>query len=106
MTRTRTDNYITTLDPMSSSDMRELAVIRKTVSVGNKLKMRNYMYACRTADHFGHDQPVPPVLHQVTVRGRLGKNNPMAAKYRGRRNHMVALADAQRFDVYIHERRR
>jgi hypothetical protein len=45
-------------------------------------------------------------MHQVTVRGRLGKNNPMAAKYRGRRNHMVALADAQRFDVYIHERRR
>ena len=105
MVRKRTDSYITTLDPMSTTDMRELAVIRRTVSVGNKLKMRNYMYACRTADYIGVDQPLPPVLHQVTVRGRLGKGNPMAPKYRGRHNYMVALADAQRFDVYIHERR-
>lgn len=105
MVRKRTDSYITTLDPMSTTDMRELAVIRRTVSVGNKLKMRNYMYACRTADYIGIDQPLPPVLHQVTVRGRLGKGNPMAPKYRNRHSYTVALADAQRFDVYIHERR-
>ena len=105
MKKARTDNYITTLDPLSVSDMRELAVIRKTVAVGNKLKMHNYMWQCRLANYRGEDQPFPPALHRVSVRGRLGENNPMAGKYRGRYHYMIALADAQRFDVYIHERR-
>lgn len=101
----RTDNYVMTVDPMSVSDMQQIAVVRKTVAVGNKLKMRTYMQQCRIAYYSDHDQPLPPVLHRVTLKGRLGKNNPAAAKYRGRYHFHVAMEDAQRIDVYIHERR-
>ena len=101
----RTDSYVMTIDPLSVSDMENLAIVRRTVSVGNKLKMRTYMWQCRSAYHRGEDQPLPPVLHRVSLKGRLGKNNPAASKYKGRCNFHVAMEDAQRIDVYIHERR-
>lgn len=103
--KTRTDSYLMTIDPLSVSDMEQLKIVRRTVAIGNKLKMRTYMWKCRTADYIGVDQPLPPVLHRVSVKGRLGKNNPAAAKYRGRYHYHIAAEDAQRFDVYIHERR-
>jgi len=100
----RTDNYVFTADPMSVGDMQQIAIVRKTVAVGNKLKMHTYMHQCRIAYRFGEDQPLPPVLHRVSLKGRLGKNNPEAAKYKGR-FQSISLADAQRIDVYVHERR-
>lgn len=101
----RTDSYVMTIDPLSVSDMEQLKIVRKTVAVGNKLKMRTYMWQCRAAYYAGEDQPRPPVLHRVSLKGRLGKNNPAASKYKGRYHYHVAAEDAQRFDVYIHERR-
>lgn len=103
--KTRTDSYVMTIDPLSVSDIENLAIVRRTVSVGNKLKMRTYMWQCRTALYRNEDQPLPPVLHRVSLKGRLGKNNPAASKYKGRYHYHVAMEDAQRIDVYIHERR-
>lgn len=100
----RTDNYIFTADPMSVNDMQQIAIVRRTVAVGNKLKMRTYMQQCRIAYYSDQDQPLPPTLHRVSLKGRLGKNNPAAAKYKGR-FQSIPLVDAQRIDVYIHERR-
>lgn len=101
----RTDSYLMTIDPLSAFDMEKLTLARRTVSVGNKMKMQTYMWQCRSADRRGEDQPLPPVLHRVTLKARLGKNNPAASKYKGRYNFHVAMEDAQRIDVYIHERR-
>lgn len=45
----------------------------------------------------------------VKLQGRLGKDNPNAVKYRGRRRHnsyqCIKLADAAFADVYIYNRR-
>jgi len=48
----------------------------------------------------------------VSLKGRLGKNNPAAIKYRKATRtypwsnpyQTVSIADAQRIDVYIHSR--
>jgi len=101
----RTDSYVMTVDPMSCTDMEKIAIVRKTVAVGNKMKMQQHKWAVKRARRWGEPEPKAPTLHRVSLKGRLGKNNPSAAKYRGRYHYHVAMVDAQRIDVYIHERR-
>jgi len=39
---------------------------------------------------------------RVCLKGRLGKDNPMAYKYKGNPCYTVAMADAAYFDVYVY----
>jgi hypothetical protein len=89
----RTDNYVFTADPMSVGDMQQIAVVRKTVATSNKLAKQRAKW-----------KGEKPVIYRVSLKGRLGKNNPAAAEYVGR-FQSISLADAQRIDVYVHERR-
>jgi hypothetical protein len=84
--RKRTDNYIFTFDFNCADDAFRLADLRKTVALSNKMRI-----------------PGQPRL-RVTVRGRLGKNNPAYAKYRGRFYGQIDMKDAVRADVYVHQR--
>ena len=101
----RTDSYLMTIDPLSAFDMEKLSLVRRTVTTGNKLKMQQHKWAVKRARRWGEEEPKVPTLHRVTLKARLGKNNPAASKYKGRYHFHVAMEDAQRIDVYIHERR-
>jgi hypothetical protein len=79
----RTENYVMTVDPKSTVEMAQLASIRTTVKTLNKINKQSF---------------------RVSVKGRLGKNNPAAAKYKNTSIVTIALADAVRYDVYIHRR--
>lgn len=95
ISKDRTDAYIGTFHYSDAADMLQLEEVRKMVSNLNKsLKSDGYKYRFR-----------------VSLRGRLGKNNPNAEKYRaggrykyfGSHNYqMIKLADAQYVDAYIH----
>ena len=80
----RTENYVMTVDPKSTTDMEKLAAIRATVKTMNKIHKESY---------------------RVCVKGRLGKNNPAYPKYRNRSCVNISLADAVRCDIYIHNRK-
>ena len=45
------------------------------------------------------------VKQRVCLKGRLGKDNLAAPKYRGKYCYTVAKADAAHFDVYVYDRR-
>ena len=101
----RTSSYLMTISPLSVFDMEKLTIVRNTISVGNKLKLQQHKWQVKSARRWGDPEPKAPTLHRVTLKARLGKNNPAASKYKGRYNFHVAMEDAQRIDVYIHERR-
>jgi hypothetical protein len=80
----RTENYVMTIDPKSTVEMEQLASIRATVKTLNKINKQSF---------------------RVSVKGRLGKNNPAAVKYKNMGIVTIALADAVRYDIYIHNRK-
>lgn len=90
MSKHQSKNYVTTLDPMSSVDMEKLQTIKDTVKACNAYELKK---------------------KRVCLRGRLGKNNPNAWKYKhrcgwhGRSNgyQMIRLADARYWDVYVYD---
>lgn len=84
----RTDSYVGTFHRRNLLDMEELDQVRKTVSVVNKqLKL------------VGDD-----LRFYVKCQGRLGPNNPNAAKYRERGYQFIRLEDAEHVDAYIYTR--
>ena len=103
--KARTDAYVMTADINSVTDMSQIEIVRKTVRTSNKLAMWAYKWACKRAQYNGEPMPKKPMLYRVCLKGRLGKGNPAAAKYKGRYHYHVALEDATRIDVYVHERR-
>lgn len=78
----RTKNYIMTLDPKSVTDMEKLQTIRDTVRTMNKI---------------GNGTKL-----KVSVKGRLGRNNPSAYKYKGKYCITIRQEHAVRFDIYLH----
>lgn len=84
--KARTSNYMFTFDFNSVDDAFRLDTLRKAIKTLNKTRA-----------------PGMPRL-RVTVRGRLGKNNPAYANYRGRFYGQVDMKDAVRADVYVHQR--
>lgn len=78
--------YVTTLDPLSAVDMEKLAMIRKTVSMVNS---------------------VTDTKQYVKLHGRGPRILPAfsAGKSISRFQQELPLAYAQRFDVYIYNRR-
>ena len=102
--KARTDSYIMTADVNSVVDMAQIEIVRKTVATANKLAMARYKHACDRAWAYNDEMPKKPILHRVCLKARLGKGNPAALKYKGRYHFHVKLEDAQRIDVYVHER--
>ena len=90
----RTDSYICTVNPMSVIDMNQIDIVRKTVATSNKLARNACLWRPKTI-----------VIYRVCLKGRLGKNNPMANKYRIKGYQNISLADAQRIDVYVQVRK-
>ena len=102
--KARTDSYVMTADVNSVVEMSQIELVRKTVRTSNKLAMNAYKWACKRAEYYGEPMPKKPVMYRVCLKARLGKGNPAAVKYKGRYHYHVALEDAQRIDVYVHER--
>ena len=100
----RTDSYVMTADVNSIVEMSQIELVRKTVRASNKLAMNAYKWACKRAEYHGEPMPKKPKMYRVCLKARLGKGNPAAVKYKGRYHYHVALEDAQRIDVYVHER--
>lgn len=102
--KARTTSYVMTADVKSTYDMQQIELVRKTVATSNRLAKQRHAYACRRALFHGEPMPKAPVMYRVSLKGRLGKNNPNASKYAKRYCYHIAMADATRIDVYIHER--
>ena len=88
----RTSSYRFTVDLSNLEDMQVLKQLRESVSHSNKSETKQ---------------------HRVELKGRLGKNNPKAEKYRvlnqGRGRiyspySRIRLEDAAYVDVYINRR--
>lgn len=84
----RTNAYIGTFHIEDASDMLQLQEVHKMVRNMNRMLKE---------DHY-------PYRFRVTLRGRLGKNNPNARKYRYCKD--VALEHAIRIDAYIHRKKK
>lgn len=97
----RTDSYVFTADPLSVNDMQQIEIVRKTVAVSNKMARRDAKW-----------KGEKPVIYRVTLKGRIGRNNPDAHIYRnkitywGRKGdyQSIKLEHAQRIDVYVQRR--
>ena len=90
----RTDAYVFTADVNSVADMQQIEVVRRTVATINR---RN-----RAAAKWSIKEPE---IFRVTLKARLGKNNPAyAAKYKHQWIKSIKLEDAQRIDVYVQRR--
>jgi len=95
-------SYVFTANAKSADDLAKIDVLRQTV------KAINYMQRDYEKDT-GQEQ----ARYRVCLRGRLGKNNPNAWKYKIRQKkytgygarpyQMIRLGDASHFDVYVYE---
>ena len=93
MKTNRTDSYIFTADPMSTNDMQQIELVRKTVALSNKR-------ARQIAKRNGKEA----LIYRVCLKARLGKGNPAYAKYKNQWIKSIKLEDAQRIDVYVQHR--
>lgn len=96
MVTKRTSAYVFTADPLSCDSMQQINGVQATIRAVNAY----------------HKLVGNPCRLRVTLKGRLGKNNPAAAKYRyatrpypwSNPYRTISIADAQRIDVYVHSR--
>jgi hypothetical protein len=95
----RTDNYVMTVDPMSVTDAEKVSALRKTISAMNKVERKR---VARKLQYSGVREN--PIVWRVCLKGRLGKNNPAAAKYKDQWIQSIKLEDATRIDVYVQRR--
>lgn len=83
----RTPAYQFTFDFRSVDDAMRLELLRSTVRKMNKTR------------------PAGAPRLRVSLRGRLGKNNPAySTTYKGRFYASIDMKDATRADVYLHTR--
>ena len=97
------ENYVFTAKAASADDRQKIETLRQTVKVINYMQSQYEKYT-------GQQQ----TRYRVCLRGRLGKNNPNAWKYKMRQKaytgcgahpyQMIHLSDAAFFDVYVYER--
>lgn len=76
----RSENFVMTVNPSKKADIAKLDAVREAVKVSNKALGTGISLKCH---------------------GRLGANNPNAAKYSGKRTSTIKLEDASRWDVYV-----
>ena len=85
--KARTKRYVMTVNKDNLAEKYRLDIVRDTVKFFNKHTDRKFYVKCH---------------------GRFGKNNPNLAKYTNQHGNInwrdCRLEDAQRIDVYIHER--
>lgn len=90
--------YVLTADVLCADSMQEINIVQRTVRAINA---RNKLIG-------------DPKRFRVSLKGRLGRNNPNAIKYRSRVGvpsiwraspyQTIRLCDAARIDVYVHAR--
>lgn len=86
------NSYVTTLDPMSANDMQTLKMLRKTVSMMNKLhgnKAQRVVVRGRR-----------PIEKQEVHNIYTGKTSTLSYDWCG--NVVGGLANASQYDVYIY----
>jgi len=88
--RPRTSNYIATINMKDPEDLKWLEYFRKNTKIVNK--------------YYRNNQEEKQI--RVSLKHRLGKNNPNRSKYNFRRqsNVWIKEADATYTDVYLHQR--
>ena len=90
----RAKAYVFTADPICADDMFRIDLVRKSISAANAIAKRKASYTNTI-----------PKLYRVSVKGRLGKNNPASSNYHYFEMGGIRMADASRYDVYIYEKR-
>lgn len=81
----RSKSFVVTIDPMSASDMEKLAVVKRTVSIGNRRTFRKFQVRLMPRG--------PRRIHAIAE----GKRKWSYDSY-------LPLRFAQRIDVYVYER--
>lgn len=97
----RTDAYVFTADPNSSSDAHMIEIVRKTVRVTNARARLEAKWSKQK-----------PQIYRVCLKARLGVNNPASTIYRNKTTfwgkkgdyQSIKLEHAQRIDVYVQRR--
>ena len=90
--------YVMTVDPLCADDMFRLDLVKKTIATANNCEKDRVRHSPQSVN-----------LLRVQLRGRLGKNNPRAARYkkpglfRLSSYSYIRLADAVRYDVYVYK---
>jgi hypothetical protein len=108
----RTDSYVFTADPLSTVDMAQIEIVRKTVKVANSRALQEYKYAVKSYQRgYSSQMPKKPKLYRVSLKARLGRNNPNADIYKSKITRWgfgdyqsIKLEHAQRIDIYVHAR--
>ena len=93
LNKLRTSSYVFTADPLCADDMFRIELVRKSISAANAIAKKTAAYT-----------NTKPKLYRVSVKGRLGKNNPASANYHYFQMGGIRMKDAARFDVYIHQK--
>ena len=94
----RTPAYAFTVDPNSAVDMEKVEALRKGIRAVNAMNRLKVQW-----------KGGEPEIFRVTLKARLGKDNPAASIYRskrlyGRGQQNILLEHAQRIDVYVQRR--
>ena len=85
------NNYVTTLDPMSANDMETLNLLRKTVRMTNNIQEKKLRLVVR-----GRRPIVKEEVHNIYS----GKTRTLSYDWCG--NVVGGLANASQYDVYIY----
>jgi len=93
MKKVRTDAYMFTADPLSVGDMQMIETVRKTIRIVNKQAQLTSKWTRE-----------PAKLFRVCLKARLGKGNPVYAKYKNQYIKSIKLEDARTIDVYVQRR--
>jgi hypothetical protein len=93
MKKVRTDAYMFTADPLCVSDMQMIERVRKTIKAVNKQARQTSTW-----------KKEPAQLFRVCLKARLGKGNPVYAKYKDQYIKSIKLEDARTIDVYVQRR--
>jgi hypothetical protein len=103
----RATTYVFTADPMSASDMQQIAIVKRTVKSMNDQAKQSHAWAVKRAEYYGEVAPKAPARYRVRLMGRGPRRVHANTNYGGRYNSAYDSYLPQRyathFDVYIHE---
>ena len=107
MNKPRATSYVFTADPMSASDMQQIAIVKKSVKSMNDQAKQSHKWAVKRAEYYGEVPPKAPKVYRVRLMGRGPRRVHARANYGGRYNSSYDSYLPQRyathFDVYIAE---
>jgi hypothetical protein len=99
----RSTSYVFTADPMSASDMQQIAMIKKTVKSMNDQAKQSHYWAVKRAEYRGLPVPKAPDRYRVRLMGRGPRKQAALNDYGRSRAYDAYLPQryATKFDVYI-----